>query len=146
VRSASLRGAIAVSDILLLGPGEDPRSLEEALDRALPDGHLGAERRVTLYWEVYGPGDAVVPRVAVTVERVRTSRARRLAEKLGLRDEPQTVEMAWATDAPAGRPRAGSVTLDLRDRPAGTWRVSITVTGPGGATARTSRDLVLGDR
>ena len=146
LRSASLLSGIAVSDIFLLGPGEDPRTLEEALDRALPDGRLGAESRLTLYWEVYGAEDAVVPRVAVTVERVRASRARRLAEKLGLRDEPQTVEMAWATDAPAGRTAAGSVTLDLRDRPAGTWRVSITVTGPGGATARASRDLILGTR
>lgn len=146
LRSASLANGIAVSDILLLAPGERPRTFEEALSRLLPDGHLGAERRVTLYWEVYGPGDTDPPRVAVTVSRVRASRARRLAEKLRLRDEPQRVEMAWETDAPAGRTAAGSVTLDLRDRPAGTWRVSITVTGPGGTTASSARDLVLGAR
>ena len=146
LRSASLVNGLAVSDILLLTPGELPRTLEEALTRLLPDGHLGAERRVTLYWEVYGSGDAVLPRVAVTVSRVRASRVRRLAEKLGLRDEPQTVEMAWETDVPLGRAATGGITLDLRDRPAGTWRVSVTIIGPGGATASTARDLVLGGR
>ena len=146
VRSADPAHGVAVSDILLLAPGEHPRTLEEALARLLPDGHLGAERRVTLYWEVYGPGDTILPRVAVSVSRVRASRARRLAEKLRFRDEPQTVEMAWETDAPAGRTAAGSVTLDLRDRPTGTWRVSITVTGPEGVTARSARDLVLDAR
>jgi hypothetical protein len=144
LRSGSLANGVAVSDILLLAPGEPPRTLEEALTRLLPDGHLGADRRVSLFWEVYRQGDAIPPRVAVTVSRVRASRARRLAEKLGLREEPQTVEMAWETDAPADRTTAGSVTLDLRDRPAGTWRVSITVTGAAGATASAARDLVLG--
>jgi hypothetical protein len=99
-----------------------------------------------LYWEIYGPGDAAQPRVTVRVSRVRASRARRLAEKLGLRDEPQTVEMEWETDAPTGRMAAGGVTLDLRDRPAGTWRVTVTVTAPGGATASAARDLVLAAR
>ena len=110
VRSASLANGVAVSDILLIAPGEHPRTLEEALGRLLPDGHVGAERRVTLYWEVYGRGDTVLPRVAVTVSRVRASRARRLAEKLRLRDEPQTVE-EWRgrpTRPPAARRRAAS--------------------------------------
>jgi hypothetical protein len=142
-RAASLTSDLAVSDILLLEPGEPPSTLGDALGRLLPDGRLGDDRRVTLYWEVYGLGVAAVPSVRVSVSRVRASRARRLAEKLRLRDEPETVEMEWETDAPAGRTAAGSVTLDLRDRPAGTWRVSITVTGPGGGTASAARELVL---
>lgn len=146
LRALSLEGGIAVSDVLLLEPGEHPRTLGEAVERLLPDGVLGPHRQVTLYWEVYGPGDAAQPRVTVRVSRVRASRARRLAEKLGLRDEPQTVEMEWETDAPTGRMAAGGVTLDLRDRPAGTWRVTVTVTAPGGATASAARDLVLAAR
>jgi hypothetical protein len=94
VRASSLTSGVAVSDILLLEPGEPPTTFEDALGRVLPDGRLGADRRVTLYWEVYGLGAAAVPRVTVKVSRVRASRARRLAEKLGLRDEPQTVEIA----------------------------------------------------
>src|SRR5687768_11335603 len=112
----------------------------------LPDGKLDDERRVALYWEVYGLDPALLPRVTVSVSRVRASRARRLAEKLGLRDEPQTVQMQWETDAPGTHTTAGSVTLDLRDRPAGTWRVSITVTAPDGTTATADRELVLGAR
>jgi len=141
-----LTSGIAISDMLLLEPGDRPLTFGEAVRRLLPDGRIGADRRATLYWEVYGLGDAVMPRVTVIVSRVRASRARRLAEKLGLRDEPQTVQMAWETDAPAGRTAAGGVTIDLRDRPAGTWRVTITVSGPGGVTASTARDLVLADR
>jgi hypothetical protein len=110
------------------------------VQRLLPDGELDANRRVMLYWEVYGLGSAMPPRVIVSVSRLRAPRARRLAEKIGLRDEPQTVEMGWETDAPAG---SGSVTLDLRDRPAGTWRVSITVALPDGTVASADRELVL---
>jgi hypothetical protein len=96
---------------------------------------------VTLFWEVYGLEAGTLPRVAVSVSRIRASRARRLAEKLRLRGEPQAVHADWAADAPQAA--AGSLTLDLRDRPAGTWRVSITVTA-GAATATAQRDLVLG--
>jgi hypothetical protein len=140
LRSSAPASGLPVSDILLLEPGEQPRSLADAVQRLLPDGELDANRRVMLYWEVYGLGSAMPPRVIVSVSRLRASRARRLAEKIGLRDEPQTVEMGWETDAPAG---SGSVTLDLRDRPAGTWRVSITVALPDGTVASADRELVL---
>jgi hypothetical protein len=143
LKAANLASGVALSDILLLEPGERPSSFEDALRRLLPDGRLGADRRVTLYWEVYGLGATPAPRVMVSVARVRASRTRRLAEKLGLRDEPQSVEIEWETDAPATRSAAGSVTLDLRDRPAGTWRVSITVAGAGGGTASSARDLII---
>src|SRR5688572_26409964 len=143
VRALPSAGALAVSDMLLLEPGERPRSLPEAMERLLPDGTLDDERRVALYWEVYGLDPAMLPRVTVSVSRVRASRARRLAEKLGLRDEPQTVEMEWETDAPAAHTAVGGVTLDLRDRPLGTWRVSITVATPDGRTATAERELVL---
>jgi hypothetical protein len=146
LRASSLTSRVALSDILLLEPGEQPRTFEEALGRLLPEARLGAERRVTLYWEVYGIRDVPAPRVTVSVSRVRASRARRMAETLGLRDTPQNVEIQWETDAPAGETTAGSVTLDLRDRPPGTWRVSITVTAADGETASTARDLVIDPR
>jgi hypothetical protein len=143
LRASGLASPLALSDILLLEPGEQPRTFAEALGRLLPEARLGSDRRVTLYWEVYGIAGAPAPRVMVRVSRVRASRARRLAEKLRLRDAPESVEIQWDTDAPAAGITAGSVTLDLRDRPTGTWRVSITVTGAGGETASTARDLVL---
>jgi hypothetical protein len=141
----SLTSLVALSDILLLEPGNQPRTFEEALTRLLPDGRLGADRRVTLYWEVYGAEGLPAPRVTVSVSRVRASRARRVAEKLGLRNAPQTVDIVWETFAPAGRTAAG-VTLDLQDRPPGTWRVSITVTGATGRSEIAARDLVIEDR
>jgi hypothetical protein len=146
VRALSPTNGIAVSDVLLVEPGDRPGTLGEAVERLLPDGQLDANRRVTLYWEVYGLGDLAAPHVTVRVSRIRASRARRLAEKLGLRDEPQTVRMEWETDAPAGRMATAGITLDLGDRPAGTWRVTVTVTGPGGATASAARDLILAGR
>lgn len=146
LRASAPAAELAVSDILLLEPGEQPRTLPEAVQRLLPDEELDAEARVTLYWEVYGLLPETPPRVTVSVSRVRASRARRLAEKLGLRDEPQTVEMQWETDAVPAATAVGSVTLDLRDRSSGTWRVSITVTAPDGAKATAHRDLILGSR
>ena len=142
LRDLSLTSVVALSDILLLEPGDQPRTFEEALTRLRPDGRLGGDRRVTLYWEVYSAEDLPAPRVRVSVSRVRAPRARRVAEKLGLRDAPQTIDIVWETYAPAGRTAAG-VTLDLQDRPPGTWRVSITVTGAAGVSAVTDRDLVI---
>jgi hypothetical protein len=146
VRASLPASGLALSDILLVEPDERPRTLTEAVEHLLADGQLGAERRVTLFWEVYGLETGALPRVTVSVSRIRASRARRLAEKLGLRDEPQTVHADWAADAPAAQTAAGSLTLDLRDRPAGTWRVSITVTAGDGNSATAQRDLVLGTR
>ena len=143
LRASSLVSDVAVSDIVFLEAGDQPRTFEEVLQRILPAGRLRPDRRVTLYWEIYGIESAETPHVTVNVSRVRASRARRLAEKLRLRDEPQSVEIQWETDAPATRTAAASVTLDLRDRPAGTWRVSITVAGTGTRTASAARDLVI---
>jgi hypothetical protein len=143
LQALRLTSGAALSDILLLEPGEHPRTFEDALHRVLPEAELGADRRVTLYWEVYRVAGVEAPRVTVAVSRLRASRIRRMAEKLGLRDEPQTAEMEWETDTPAAQRTAASVTLDLRDRPAGTWRVTIAVTGGGGEAASTSRDLVI---
>ena len=146
VRALRLTSEISLSDILLLDPGPQPRSFAEALDRLLPEARLDADRRVTLYWEVYGMEAAVPPRVSVSVTRVHASRSRRLAEKLGLRDTPRTVEIQWEADTPAERSTAGSVTLDLRDRPSGTWRVSITVDGGARGAATATRDLIIENR
>ena len=146
LRTSTRAGGLAVSDLLLVAPGERPRTLAEALARLLPDGRLGADRRVTLYWEVDGLEAGALPRVTVSVSRIRASRGRRLAERLGLRDQPQTVHADWAAEAASSETTAGSLTLDLRDRPAGTWRVSITVTARDGAIATAQRELVLGPR
>ena len=146
VRAAVPANGLALSDILLVEPDERPRTLTEAVEHLLPDGQLESQRRVTLFWEVYGLEAGALPRVTVTVARIRASRTRRLAEKLGLRDEPPTVHADWAADAPVSHTTAGSLTFDLRDRPAGTWRVSIAVTTADGTAATTQRYLVLGSR
>ena len=143
LRALHLANGLAVSDVLLLAPGERPRTFDEVVRRLLPDGRLRDDRQVTLYWEVYGVAVDEKPSVTVAVSRVRAPFGRRLAERLRLRDEPQTVEMQWETDAPAGRSTAGSVTLDLLDRPPGTWRVSVTVAAAGARTATATRDLVI---
>jgi hypothetical protein len=146
LRALHLTGGVAMSDILLLAPGPAPRTFDDVLDRLLPDGRLPDEREVTLYWELYGIRLEEAPRVTVAVARVRTSFGRRLAERLGFREEPQTIEMQWATDAPAATRAAGSVTLDLRDRPSGTWRISVTVTDSSGRAATATRDLEIESR
>ena len=146
VRALRLTSEIALSDVLLLEPGPQPRSFADALGRLLPEARLDADRRVTLYWEVYGMNAASPPRVSVSVARVHATRGRRLAEKLRLRDRPRTVEIQWEADTPAEHSTAGSVTLDLRDRPAGTWRVSITVDGGARGSATTTRDLIIANR
>jgi len=146
IRASASTGGLAISDVLLVEPGERPRSLAEAVDLRLADAKVGPDRRVTLFWEVYGLEPGALPRVTVSVSRIRASRARRLAERIGLHDEPQTVHADWAADAPATQTAAGSLTLDLRDRPAGTWRVTITVSVGSSNTATAQRDLVLGSR
>ena len=146
LRALHFANGVAMSDILLLAPGPTPRTFDDVLRRLLPDGQLPDERQVTLYWELYGVDLEEAPHVSVAVSRVRASFGRRLAERLGLRDEPRTIAMQWATDAPAAPRAAGSVTLDLRDRPAGTWRVSVTVTDASGRAATATRDLLIQNR
>lgn len=143
LRALHLTNGVAMSDILLLAPGPVPRTFDDVLRRLLFDGQLPDERQVTLYWELYGIRLDEAPRVSVAVSRVRTSLGRRLAERLGLREEPQRIEMQWTTDAPAAWGAAGSVTLDLRDRSSGTWRVSVTVTDSAGRAATATRDLII---
>jgi hypothetical protein len=142
-RALRVTSNVALSDILLLEPGERPRTLEEAFPRIVADAELGRDRRVTLYWEVYRLHGVEAPRVTVSVSRVRASRVRRLAEKLRLRDEPQTVEIEWETDTFAAQRTSASVTLDLSDRSSGTWRVSVAVTGADGQSATAFRDIVI---
>jgi tetratricopeptide (TPR) repeat protein len=146
LRALHFTNGVAMSDILLLAPGPAPRSFDEVLHRVLPDGRLPDDRQVTLYWELYGIDLEKAPRVSIAVSRVRASFGRRLAERLGLKEEPQAIEMQWATDAPAATRAAGSVTLDLRDRPSGIWRVSVTVTEPSGKAATATRDLMIESR
>ena len=146
LRALHFTNGVAMSDILLLTPGPAPSTFDDVLRRLLPDAQLPDERQVTLYWELYGVEIEEMPLVSVAVSRVRASFGRRLAERLGLREEPQTIEMEWATDPPAATRAAGSVTLDLRDRPSGTWRVSVTVTDALGRVATATRDLVIDDR
>jgi hypothetical protein len=146
LRALRLTNGVAMSDVLLLAPGPAPRAFDEVLHRILPDGRLPDERQVTLYWELYGVDLEQAPRVTIAVSRVRASFGRRLAERLGLKEAPETIEMRWATDAPAATRAAGSVTLDLRDRPSGMWRISVTVADASGTAATATRDLVIENR
>lgn len=137
----------AISDILVLEAGETARTLDAALGSVRPHTRLREdEHRVTLYWEIYGVDVSSEARMNMTIDRVRASRARRLAEVLRVAERPQPIAMQWETDAPATQRAAGSVTVDLSDRTPGTWRITIEVTDAAGRTAVATRDLTVGGR
>lgn len=137
----------AISDILVLEAGDTPRSLDAALERVRALTRLRAdERRVTLYWEIYGVDASSESRMNMTIDRVHASRARRLAEVLRVAERPQAIAMQWEADAPTTQRAAGSVTVDLGDRTPGIWRITIEVTDAAGRTAVATRDLTVGGR
>jgi hypothetical protein len=145
------RGAPEVSTLLLYSADSSAvvESLEDALRLALTDDELRGDRRLGLYWEVYGAApDSSGPRassrdsavgspvpsddsasIQITVERTDGGIARWLGQALHLTRNDSPLTVRWHDTHPAAGVSTHSVTLDLSQLPRGTYRVSVDV-GP----------------
>jgi len=135
-----------ISDLLLFRPTDDRSlTLDEALALAIPGDTASLSRPLGLYWESYGaeqPDSA--QETSVLVERIDTGFLRSFRQRVGLAEPDSPLRVRWSEPQP---PRDGlaprTLTLDLAQLPAGRYRISVSVTPPGGTPAVTSAEVQL---
>lgn len=122
-------GGLAISDVLLLKPGEArPETLEDAAALARPSVEVRAGERVGMFWEVYGlegAADTVV--FAVTLAREGVGAARRAAERLGLARSADPVRVRWREQPGGGAVLARSLAVALPRVPPGSYLLEVSV-------------------
>ncbi len=130
----------AISDLLLFDP---PDSLPATLDAVLPYAYgstrVPADRKLGVFWEVYGvdpAGGAVA--VSLTLARQGTGFLRRM---LGLAGRRHDVRLEWQ-DVPQDSsvaPRA--LAIDLAGLAPGRYQIEVDITPPGGTTLAARREI-----
>ena len=139
---------LSVSDLLLYRAGTDPAStLDSALILAIPGDTVARSRQLGLFWETYGlaaGGESID--LAVSVERIDRSWMRSARQRLGLTPGDTPIRIRW-TDArpPADRAATHAVALDLANLDSGRYRITLTLTPPGGIAISTTREIALID-
>ncbi len=138
-----------MSDLLLLeGSDSLPSDLAAAVPHALATTRVRADRPLGLFWEVQGlspAGEEVT--TSLTVTRQRTGWLRRAVEAVGLAAPRREVSLEWVevlvphveTPTVAGR----ALALDLASLSPGPYRIEVTVTARGRASATVRRDIEL---
>lgn len=135
-----------ISDILLFRPADEaPRTLWEAVPRAMGTAESAADRQLGLYWELYGirmPGTPLD--VSLTIQRTGESwwhHARRFLH-LGRGDAP--IALHWQD---AARPVNGtvgrSVAVDLSRLDGGDYRIRIRIRIDGGPALVRERQFAI---
>jgi hypothetical protein len=131
-------GSISVSDLLFVdGAPSLPGDLEEAIPRAHGGTIFSRNKKIGLFWELYGrtPADSALP-ISLTITPVgegllkRTFRALRIAPKVS------PLSIRWQENGTSGVLSARSVLLDLSLVPAGRYAVKLEVGSSGAATSR----------
>jgi hypothetical protein len=153
--SALKPGETAISDPVLLAPGDaPPAGPEQALSKMLGNMHVRADK-VGLYWETYGvaPGDSVDFAVVIT-RNESLSKLRRIGMFLRVaHDVSGSVVIGW-TEPQAGHDswivpgtvpiQAHSIQLDLTRLDPGHYKVQVRVGRKGTLLpASAGRDFVL---
>ena len=138
-----------ISDLLLLeGADSLPSDLAAAAPLALATTRVRADRPLGLFWEVQGlspAGEEVT--TSLTVTRQKTGWLRRAVEAVGLATPRRDVSLEWSevlvprveTPTVAGR----ALSLDLASLSPGPYRIEVTVTARGRASATVRRDIEL---
>ncbi|HET8655427.1 MAG TPA: hypothetical protein VFL93_07910 [Longimicrobiaceae bacterium] len=138
-------GALAVSDLLLLRPGEPlPDSLAAAVADARGSAVVHPGESVGVYWEVYGLGEAGVRELTLSLRLGATGKGilRRIAERVGLARGGEPVRVKWKEPAAPGSylPRALLIQVPGEMAP-GDYRLELTVEPAGHAELTTARDV-----
>ncbi len=150
-RGLRVHGAVedvaTLSDLVLLRPGVDPSSLEEALPNALPRTTLTRHERFTVAWEVAGLGfRPETLEFEISVDRADRSVFRKVGEFLRLADAPRPLGLAWREPA-ANRPGPTfhAIELDLPPLDAGRYRVRLVLRTAGRSSAERVLEVTVAD-
>ncbi len=147
-------GGISLSDVLLFevppSPVADslPGQLSAVLPYALGSTRVRADRKLGLFWELYGvtsPTEPVSASLAVTPQGVGW--LRRSAASLGLVSRSTSVSLDWeempATHASDGAIASRALAVDLSALSPGRYRIELTVAAPGREPATAHREIEL---
>jgi hypothetical protein len=134
-------------DVLLFDPPDSlPGELSAVLPHVLGTTRVRADRKLGLFWELYGLTSAAQP---VSASLAITPRGvgwlRRTAESLGFASRTTTVSLHWE-EVPATRAEDAAVvsralTVDLSALSPGRYRIALTVTAPGQEPATATREI-----
>jgi hypothetical protein len=132
-------GRISVSDLLFVdGEPSLPGDLNEAIPRAHGGTKFRRDRKVGLFWELYGktPADSALP-ISLTITPVDESILRRAFRALRIAPRLSPLNIRWRENGASGVLSARSVLLDLSLMPAGKYAVKLEVGNyPAATTSR----------
>lgn len=138
-------GQSAVSDLLFLqADGDPPRSLEQALPRALPSIRVTEGEAMTVAWEVYGllPGESADVTLGFT--EGEPGLLERVGEFLRLVEPEEPIEVHFREEGPE---RIGNVfraiDVEIPSFEPGVYTLNLEVRLPGRTPMVTSRRLVV---
>ena len=132
-------GIISLSDLLFVDASAAlPASLDEAISRAHGGTVFRRDRKVGLFWEVYGKADAdsALP-ISLTISPMETGILKRAFRALRLAPKATPLNIRWQENGAAGMLSARSLLIDLSLVPAGKYAVKLEVEGL--PLAKTSR-------
>ena len=140
---------LALSDLLLFRAGAGaPESLDAALEAAIPGDTMSRSRPIGIYWETYGVAESGESfDVGVTVERIDRSWIRGAKQRLRLTAPDNPLRLRWndARPATAGEPLSRAISLDLRNQPAGKYRITVGLIRANGTVVSSEREIDLRD-
>ena len=141
-------GKVAVSDLLLFDPPDSlPESLAAALPHALASPRIVSDKKLGVYWELYGvdPAHGAVA-VSLTMSRQGTGWLRRAAQALRLAGRHHDVRLQWeeVPETPLVTPRA--LAIDLAGLSPGRYLIEVSITPPGDETVTTRRTVIIARR
>jgi len=132
-------GIVSVSDLLFVdGEPSLPGDLNEAIPRAHGGTTFRHDRKIGLFWELYGkiPADSALP-ISLTITPVDESLLRRTFRALRIAPKLSPLNIRWQENGASGVLSARSVLLDLSLVPAGKYAVKLEVGNyPMAATSR----------
>lgn len=132
-------GTISVSDLLFVdGEPSLPGDLNEAIPRAHGGTKFRRDRKIGLFWELYGktPADSALP-ISLTIIPVDESLLRRAFRALRIAPRLSPLNIRWQENGASGVLSARSVLLDLSLVPAGKYAVRLEIGNyPMAATSR----------
>ena len=122
-------GIVSVSDLLFVdGEPSLPGDLNEAIPRAHGGTTFRRDRKIGLFWELYGktPPDSALP-ISLTITPVEESLLRRTFRALRIAPKLSPLNIRWQENGASGVLSARSVLLDLSLVPAGKYAVRLEV-------------------
>ncbi|MEP6904512.1 MAG: hypothetical protein ABI875_00435 [Gemmatimonadales bacterium] len=133
--------SVAVSDVLLFeAVSPEATDLPSILPHALGSLTVAGNRKLGLYWEMYGlaRADSALP-VSLTLTRFDEGIFRKLAQSIGLTTRSTPLNIAWRETPARGGVATRSVVLDLSLIPRGHYRLKLELAPAGSPPVSTTR-------